>query len=576
MALLVLGWQVWRGLNTPSPQLRFLMVSLNGQPQKLVPGEELQLKPKDLLKLIKVSTNVPFNIGIRLFCRGCDINSLWYEELSVKELLGHDLLFETPELVIQVKYFNRPVAQVTWKIKPSVEDWMERASRVIDPNKRIKLLERAKEEFPGDHALLQRLAQEYVSQKKWTKAVKILEELAGERPEKETLITLLQIYKEMGDKKRTISTLKRLLNLTPADLQLRWELAEALEKSGRISEAIRQYEVILSKTAPGERLALYQHLGYLHTKKKQYKKALAYYLKALKLNPNDPDLHETLAFVYEKRGNKEKADHHLEKAVALRAGNLEGRLKLAARLIERKRYKEARAHLKAVLAKKPSMAALLLMVEVAEKLGDKRELKKTYEKILKLKPRNWVVVFNLGALEYEAGNLKRAKLYLERYIKAKPKDKDAHLLLFDIYKGLGEKEKAYSQAAKCLSFAPRELALYTYIFERAKETKDYEKILPFLKKGVKANPKKIVLREYLLFAYLEMGKEVEAIGVMKDILRLSPKRPKLWLSLAKLQEKRGLYKEAMASYRRVLDFWPDHEEAGEGYLRMRLKVVEGG
>lgn len=556
--------------------MRYLLLSVNGQPRKLVPQEEILLKPNDLVKIVKVSTNVPFNIGIRLYSRQVDINSLWYEELPVRQLMGSDLLFETSLIKVEVKHFNRLVAILKWKIQPDAKDWLERAGRIIDPKKRAALLEKAIKLFPGNLELAGKLAQEYISQKKWSKAIRLLEKLAEQKGEKQTLITLLELYKRIGDKKRTIATLKRILNMDPDDLEMRWELAEALEKAGRISEAVKHYQVILSKTPKKERLDLYQHLGYLYSKLKNYKIALSYYLKALKLAPTDPGIYESIAILYEKMGKRQKADQYLEKAIALRGEDLEGRLKLALRLIERKRYKEAKAHLKKILAKRVSMEALLLMVDVAEKLGDKKELKVAYQKILKLNPKNWVVLFNLAALEYEEGNLKKARSLLERYLRAKPKDKDAHLLLFDVYKGLGAKEKAYNQALKCLSFDPGNLDLNTYVFNCLKEAKDYGKMVNIFQKAIKANPKEVALKEYLLFAYLQLGREKEAISVMKEILKKEPKNPKLWLSLAKLQEKNGLYKDAMASYKRVLDFWPDNEEAGEGYLRVRLKVVQGG
>ena len=576
MGLLFAGWRVWIGVHNPSPQLRFLLLSVNGQPHKLVPGEETLLKPEDLLKLLKLSTNVPFNIGIRLYSKGVDINALWYEELSVRQLLGPDLIFQNPLVIVEVKHFNRHVATVKWKVQTGAEDWLEKTGRIIDPNKRIALLERALKLFPENAALCKRLAKEYISQKRWYKAIKLLEELAKETPEEETLYILLDLYKKVGDKGRSIATLKRLLNMDPHDLGLRWQLAESLEKADRISEAVQHYEVILSKTPEKERLDLYQHLGYLYTKVKDYKKALSYYLKALKLAPKDPGIYETLAVLYDRMGKRQKADHFFEKAIDLKGEDHKGRLKLALRLIERKRYKEAKAHLHKILAKQASMKALLLMVDVAEKLGDKKELKATYRKILKLNPKKWVILFNLAALEYEDGNLKKARLLLEQYLKARPKDKDAHLLLFDVYKGLGQKAKAYREAITCLSFDPGNLHLNTYVFQYLKETKNYTRMAAVLKEAIKVNPKEVILREYLLFAYIQMGKEKETMDVMKDILKMKPNNPRLWLSLGKLQEKKGLYKEAMASYKRVLDLWPENDEAGEGYLRVRLKVVQGG
>jgi len=74
-------------------------------------------------------------------------------------------------------------------------------------------------------------------------------------------------------------------------------------------------------------------------------------------------------------------------------------------------------------------------------------------------------------------------------------------------------------------------------------------------------------------AYLETGKEELAIKQIEKILKVRPEDTKLLLHLARLQEKREEYSKALAAYAKILEILPDHEEAQEAYLRLRLKGV---
>ena len=92
--------------------------------------------------------------------------------------------------------------------------------------------------------------------------------------------------------------------------------------------------------------------------------------------------------------------------------------------------------------------------------------------------------------------------------------------------------------------------------------------------GVKFDPKNITLRQYLVFAYLKTGKENRAIREMEKILMRKPgDNMALWLQLARLTEKKNQIPKSIKAYRRVLDLSPEHPEASEAYMRLRLMRV---
>jgi tetratricopeptide (TPR) repeat protein len=94
-----------------------------------------------------------------------------------------------------------------------------------------------------------------------------------------------------------------------------------------------------------------------------------------------------------------------------------------------------------------------------------------------------------------------------------------------------------------------------------------------MKAGIKNNPKDKDLRKYLVFAYLKTGEDDLAVTQLNEILKLSPDDISILMQLARLQEKLGKLEDALATYRKIMDISPDHEEAGDAYLRLRLEVL---
>jgi tetratricopeptide (TPR) repeat protein len=91
--------------------------------------------------------------------------------------------------------------------------------------------------------------------------------------------------------------------------------------------------------------------------------------------------------------------------------------------------------------------------------------------------------------------------------------------------------------------------------------------------GIQARPENVELRQYLVFALLKLEKEEAAAGQLALLAKLKPKDVNLLLQLAQLQEKLGNVKDAMENYKKVVELSPDHQEAEEAYLRLRLKEL---
>jgi tetratricopeptide (TPR) repeat protein len=574
IAILITGYWLWPCLKNPEPRLNYLKIVKDGESLNLLNGETIYFHPRDRVMILKISTNICFNRGVRLVAEGVDINSLLYDEVLLGDILPDKGIYGTYTFRVEVMRYNQEIGYVDIVIEPLVEDWLDKADRSIEVDRKIDVLKKALEVFPDERRIKDRLVKVYISVNKWGEAAVILEGMVKEKLDKAMLESLLYIYKKMSSRDGVISALKRLTQLSPDDTALRLDLAAALEDAGKSSDAIMEYEWLLDRMRPQDLLPVYNGLGYLYAEAGENDKAVSFYLKALELNREDANIYYNLSLLYEKIGQREKANQYLAKLIELKPDSKGDNLRLIENLIEAGRLKEAEASLREFLKGNPnSMDAWLLMTRVAENKGDKAALKTAYIKILDINPRINNVLYNLGVMEYEAGNFDKALSYLKQYVESSPDDADARYILFDIYKGQKRDDLAYKEASAIIKLKPGQTGCYQFIFDYLSKKERYGDMAGIMETGVKANPKDVNIRKYLIVSYLKTGKEDRALTQIKAVLDLTPDDTAVLMQLGRLYEKQDKPDEALATYKEVLDISPDNEEAEEAYLDLRLKTL---
>jgi tetratricopeptide (TPR) repeat protein len=484
---------------------------------------------------------------------------------------------------IGIKYQNLDLGHVIWQVRPYVEDWLEKANRIIKHEQRLEVLKRALGFLPENRKIQLRLLEEYKALGMWKEAARLLEGMFQKRAQRKILLELREAYRNLNDIEGVISVYKRVLELDPGDNQTRRKLANKLEEIGREPEAVEVYAELLKQIEGegDEKLSVYKKLGYLCTKLEQNDRAIDYYQKAAKLDQKDANLYYNLAYLYEQKGEQDKANFYLANAVTLTAEDVEGRLKLAEHLIARGNLKKARQYLEEVLKlRENNLDALLLTAGILEKQARKEPLKDIYRRILAIEPDNATVRYNLGVLEFETGDLRAGEEHLRGYLRHNPQDAEALALLFEIYRREDKHEPALRTAEKLSELRPKEAGIYDYMFEQLDARGDYPKMRAVMEKAVKANPETVAYREYLLLAYVKLGKEKLAMEQIETILKVEPENVRLWLHLARLREKHGKMAQALKAYKQIIEIAPGNKKAEEAYLRLRLKGVrvdgEGG
>jgi tetratricopeptide (TPR) repeat protein len=571
----VWAWRFWSDSGKDTPQLRYILFEKNAEQIEVPANESLQAGPQDQLKILEINTNIFHNKGVRLTSAGFDVNALLNDKLVIETLLPPEELPDRYRFKIEVKCYNQEIGSIELQVEPMVENWIGLAEKTIDKNKRIAILEKALQLHPQDKLIQNRILDEFRSQHKWPHMAKLLEELAKDQPDEKILNELITVYENLKKPDETVSALRRLLKLYPQNTGARARLALLLEEQKKYPEAIMEYEILLKQVGPENRLPLYKTLGFLYTETGRTKEAIAVFLKAVESDKNDVNLYYNLSNLYSKNNDTEQADLFLTKALELKIDDNESRLKLAESLIKKQKYAEAEKFLKEILDKDPhSLRALLLTARLMDIKKDKPGLKNIYQKILVLNPDNGIVLYNLSVLEFEQGDPVKAQNYLKTLFKKNPRDPEAHNLLFEIYKKQKQDEPALKEALTLAELKPTDPTYYRYVFEYLNRKDRHKEMIPVLQKGLIKNPDRKELREYLILAFLKTGQENQAMEQLKELLKYRPQDIHLWLQLAKLQEKQELLNEALESYQKILDLDPDHAEAEEAYLRLKLEILQ--
>lgn len=569
------GYWFYNCTHPKTLEFNYIVLTRDGDPFKIINGETVRLHPNNRLQIKKISTNICFNLGVRIVSNGIDINSLFYEEIALSELLPENDIFNRYSFQVRLKRQLEDMGNFEVIVEPFVEDWIDKVKRTVENEDKIALLVRALSLGYEDRQIEGMLADEYIAAKEWRKASLLLEKIVKESGDESSIFKLLEVYEAMGDRGKIISTFNSLIELNPEDYNLRLSFANALEKAGKIKEAISEYKKLIDKVPDNERAAVYKSLGYLYSESRQPKQAINYYLKALRTDRNDINLYYNISALYELTGDMKSADNYLSKAVELKSDDVESRLKLSENLINRKQYKRAETYLNQILRKNPdSLEAWYLIASMEEKRGNKKALKTAYEKILSIAPGSKTVVFNLGVLEYESGNYNNAIENFNRLLKSSPNDIDSKEFLFDIYTKQENEKLAYDQAIKILNSRPNKTDYYHYIFEYLNRIKDYKSMRNVMKTGLRNRPNDIEIKKYLIVACLNTGNENEALSIINEILKTKPDDVPTLMQLGGLYETMGRLNDALEIYKRVMSLSPENEEAQESYLRLRIEVLK--
>jgi type IV pilus assembly protein PilF len=139
---------------------------------------------------------------------------------------------------------------------------------------------------------------------------------------------------------------------------------------------------------------------------------------AYNIDPNNAEVHEAFALVYQSTGEYELAEEHFKKAIKLDRSFSRARNNYAAFLFSQERYGEAEAQLDYVVkdslySGRPN--AFVNLGLCRQKLFNPQGAEEAFVRALAMDRTNRIALLEVAALRYDAGDFRTAEKYYDTY-----------------------------------------------------------------------------------------------------------------------------------------------------------------
>ncbi len=318
------------------------------------------------------------------------------------------------------------------------------------------------------------------------------------------------IFREEGFYLKAIALYKKILNLSPKEVDAIISLAELNAEKGLIGNANENYLVAAE----------------IYMKDGATEKALGIYQEIVKISPSNLKIRLKIADMYLKIDlNSEATDEYQ---------------KIAGDYLEKKDYEKAQElYLRVIGIKPQNVIPYIGLSKIAENSG---EIKQAYEylnKAISITPDDSEALFNYARLSIETDNVEDAKKSLSRLVEIDPDNIKHKKLLGTIYLKEGSLEAAWKE-------------LQTYIDEILEAGK-WDEALELLGNFKDIEP--VSVKQRLASVYKGKGDNVAAIQELKD--------------LAGIYEKNKLPDEALQTFKEILKLSPADED-----VQVKIKELE--
>ncbi len=200
--------------------------------------------------------------------------------------------------------------------------------------------------------------------------------------------------------------------------------------------------------------------------------------------------------------------------------------------------------------------------------NDSPNAMKELTKASELDPDNPEIDMVLGMAYQGRGDFKQAEKYLRRAIDRMPDYADAHNNLGYLYSRQGRSEEAireYEKAVANTLYQTPEIG-YTNMAEEYRRLKNVGRAEEMYRRALTFNPRYVAAYRGLSGVQIETNRWADAAKTLGRCTEFGPDAWICWLDLGTVQVRLGKRRDALASFKRVLD--------GSGDAALRKKAAE--
>jgi len=413
--------------------------------------------------------------------------------------------------------------------------------------------------------------------------------LAIDPKNKVALSQLTRILVGLDKNTEALNYARKLIALDPKDTEARFVF-------GVVNLKLRDFEVAedsfkdVLHVNPDDKGALY-NLSYCYIQAKQYRQALEYLEKFLKISPNDPQAHLMAGAAAEQIGDKRTAISHydaacagrspilapatmnlvriymasdkpdkaievLKRAAKLDKSNYEINLNLGKMLYGRDKAKEAEPYLIAARNAHPDVLsnALLAMVYVKQKLYNKASACASAG--MQIDPKSKQALEVYAFVKGMQGRYDDVVLTMRKWEKYYPQDPEPNQRIAGVYLFEQKPDMAFKEYDLAVKKRPNNAEILTSYADALLGNHQPDKAVDLYNKAIALKPKDVKLRLNLASCLQSQNKFDDAITTLKKVIELDPKSEDAYTMLAMVYQSQQKNDLAIEQYKKILEFNP--------------------
>ncbi|MDO8493862.1 MAG: tetratricopeptide repeat protein [Deltaproteobacteria bacterium] len=407
-----------------------------------------------------------------------------------------------------------------------------------------KIFQELVKQNPEEEELHFILARHYVEEKKYAKAVAILETYLKQKKESRDALLFLATIQASYQKNEegALKTYRRLLQLEPDNVRVRFSMAQIYLKLEKKREALREY-IAIEEREPKD-LSVSLQIAFLYQELEETKKAIAKFNQILQVHPHADRIHYYLALLYEQEKNFDEA------LVAFERVSIESPL-----------YKDARIHQAAIYYELNFKEKAIELLK--ESIRQQPEVPPYYQYL------SWV---------YEMRQENAAAIStLRKGIQKNPKDENLLFTLAVLYDRIGNREAGLETMRKVLAVNPNNASVLNYVgYSMAEEGKNLEEAEKMIRKALELKPKDPYFIDSLGWVYFQKGDMEKALEYIGKSLKELPEEPAIIEHMGDIYLKKKNKRKALQYFRQSLKI--GKEKLHEKEIRRveeKIKQLEG-
>lgn len=352
--------------------------------------------------------------------------------------------------------------------------------------------------------------------------------------------------------------------------------AMRLEQAGRNAEAEALWKRLLS-TNPADAEA-YAHLGILEARSERYKSAIAYYRKALALQPDMPGVQLNLGLSLFKAGDFRDAIRTFQPLLKTAPGGSpeQARLVILIGLAHYGlgQYTQAVPYLKKATAyDRQNLPFRLALAQSCLWSRQYQCVLDVYHEILLLNAES-AEADMLAGEAYDA--MKNSAGAIEQFraaVKADPRMPNAHFGLGYLLWTQNQFEEASREFRAELENVPSNAKAMVYLADSEMQLNHPDVALPLIQRAIRLDPSLARAHLDLGILYTDARRHQEALKELQIAVKLSPQDPNVHWRLARLYQAMGRKQEAQVEFKRTQEL---HKLADETVFKQLKKAQEMG